>query len=512
MAIDLGGTNLRVSSVELHGNSQYSVARSKVVIPPQVMTAPTYKHLFHFIATHVLHFMQEHRPDDMSIWETAVKDGPVTAEIRRKHFYSVGFTFSFTFNQHALDRGRLLYWTKAFNIVDALHKDPAAMLQEALDDLRLPLVVTALTNDTVGTLAARAYSTPGHTRPLLGAIFGTGTNGAYMEPLSNITKLHSDPEVLRNNWGMHETMALNTEWGGFDDKLEVLPTTRYDDLLDASSVNPKSQHFEKRVSGMYLGELLRLVMLDGMQSGLAPFDMEISEASNLYIPDSIDSSLLSLVVADDSPQLDLAREAISKTLNASPVSHSDARAVQILAAAIGRRAARLSAVAMAGVVIRSGRLQSTKEQGEKEHEEDVSYTTWCMGYLEPLYQLFTRTFVRVVRWASAKGDYQDSSKGTIESGDESSPKGLHGPAAVKRGPMATVSASVDSMTRETAVIDIGVDGSLFEFFPNFEANIRQAFREIPQIGSEGEARIRIGMAKEGSGVGAALIAWSALRG
>ena len=56
------------------------------------------------------------------------------------------------------------------------------------------------------------------------------------------------------------------------------------------------------------------------------------------------------------------------------------------------------------------------------------------------------------------------------------------------------------------MVDIGVDGSLVEFYPNFEEYIREALREIPQIGPLGEKRIRIGIAKDGSGVGAALIA------
>ena len=72
-----------------------------------------------------------------------------------------------------------------------MNKDPAAILQKDLDEIYLPLVVMALTNDTVDTLAACAYIKPGSSGPLL----GIGTNGAYIEPLSNITKLHLDPEV-----------------------------------------------------------------------------------------------------------------------------------------------------------------------------------------------------------------------------------------------------------------------------------------------------------------------------
>ncbi|RAL66038.1 hypothetical protein DID88_005699 [Monilinia fructigena] len=59
---------------------------------------------------------------------------------------------------------------------------------------------------------------------------------------------------------------------------------------------------------------------------------------------------------------------------------------------------------------------------------------------------------------------------------------------------------------EEDVIDIGVDGSLVEFYPGFEHYIREALRAMDGIGAAGERRIRIGIAKDGSGVGAALIA------
>ena len=61
---------------------------------------------------------------------------------------------------------------------------------------------------------------------------------------------------------------------------------------------------------------------------------------------------------------------------------------------------------------------------------------------------------------------------------------------------------------EVDMIDIGVDGSLFEFFPGFEDHIRTALREVPAIGALGEKRIQMGTAPDGSGVGAALIAWA----
>lgn len=55
-------------------------------------------------------------------------------------------------------------------------------------------------------------------------------------------------------------MFISIEWGLFNNLLSVLPNTPYDEELDAASVNPGNQMFEKRVSGMFLGELLRIVL------------------------------------------------------------------------------------------------------------------------------------------------------------------------------------------------------------------------------------------------------------
>jgi hexokinase len=59
--------------------------------------------------------------------------------------------------------------------------------------------------------------------------------------------------------------------------------------------------------------------------------------------------------------------------------------------------------------------------------------------------------------------------------------------------------------QEDEIVDIGVDGSLIEHYPGSEEYIREAFKEIGGIG-KGEKRIRIGLAKDGSGLEAALVA------
>ncbi|KAK1483591.1 hexokinase [Colletotrichum tamarilloi] len=419
LAIDLGGTNLRVCSVELHGDSTYSLTQSKAVIPRHLMAAPTYKDLFRFIALQMKEFLETHHPEDLTTWSQLLKEGDaITEEIRQKHCKSLGFTFSFTFDQHAINEGTLLYWTKSFGIADAVGRDPCAMLQEALDEQHLPLLVTALANDTVGTLAARAYTSPGRSSNVVGAIFGTGTNGAYMERVSRITKLHSRVEFSTS--ASDAMMALNTEWGGFDNKLEVLPSTRFDRDLDRDSVNPDDQHFEKRISGMYLGELLRRILIDLSQPGQSLFGFQVSGDSPLYTPDSIDSSLLSAAM-------------ISRGLGTN--------------------------------------------------------------LLRPFLYGARSLWKLITSWLHVKVRFTISSKGT--SGDFSTPGDGDSSQAENDGE--------DS----NEIIDVGVDGSLIEHFPNFEENLREALREIPEIGVMGDRRIRIGMARDGSGVGAALIAWAA---
>jgi len=224
-------------------------------------------------------------------------------------------------------------------------------------------------------------------------------------------------------------MIINTEWGSFDNALRVLPVTPYDASLDKESVNPGVQMFEKRISGMFLGEILRRALLalqqradvqlfrdDHSRASDIGSTTTIQDASPLFIQWGLDTSFLSIVEADNSAGLRVTRQELDRALLVDAASVEDAEAVKIIAHAVGRRAARLSAVAIAGIVISTGRLT----------------------------------------------------------------------------------------TDDT--VDIGVDGSLVEYYPGFEDHIRGALREIPQIGVQGERRIRIGIAKDGSGVGAALIA------
>lgn len=64
-------------------------------------------------------------------------------------------------------------------------------------------------------------------------------------------------------------MLINTEWGAFGEEgvLDFV-TTEFDRAIDENSINPSKQLFEKMISGMYMGELTRLVLEKLVNDGL----------------------------------------------------------------------------------------------------------------------------------------------------------------------------------------------------------------------------------------------------
>jgi hexokinase len=68
---------------------------------------------------------------------------------------------------------------------------------------------------TVGTLLSRSYQ---NGPALIGAIFGTGTNGAYIDKTRTISKLGEKKIASAEALGDHagKFMVVNTEWGAMD--------------------------------------------------------------------------------------------------------------------------------------------------------------------------------------------------------------------------------------------------------------------------------------------------------
>ncbi|KFK39985.1 hypothetical protein AALP_AA3G314900 [Arabis alpina] len=241
-ALDLGGTNFRVRSVQLGGMEERVIVDTKsepVSIPKELKTG-TSKELFGFIASKLANFV-------------ANENIPARFRLEEGRKREIGFTFSFPVNQTSIDSGTVIQWTKGFKVSGMDGKNVVACLNEAMEAHGLDMQVSALVNDTVGTLAGARYWDED---VMMGVIIGTGTNACYVDQKDAIPKLQSISSS--------GTTIINTEWGGFS---KILPRTIFDQEMDeANTINPGEQLYEKMISGMYLGEIGRRVLLQMCES------------------------------------------------------------------------------------------------------------------------------------------------------------------------------------------------------------------------------------------------------
>ncbi|KAH7378821.1 hexokinase [Pyrenochaeta sp. MPI-SDFR-AT-0127] len=336
LTLDLGGTNLRVCKVVLHGDEMEEEERSTLDqeqyrIPQELKTSDA-ETLWTFIAERVGEFMKKEGLD-----KVYSKDNPMP----------LGFTFSYPATQECIDHAVLQTWTKGFDIKGVKGKDAAQQLRERLEETNLPLELICVINDTVGAMIAYAYNDP---KTIIGAIFGTGCNAAYMASLSDIKKLDSKDNRVTEAQGdknseREKKMAINCEYGAFDNSHRVLPRTKYDKQIDAESPRPGEQTFEKLSAGLYLGEIFRLILEDLTDRGLIFTDQDTVKLRESY---ALDTGFLSEIEDDESPKFADTRAMFSKALNLDP-SDVEIELSRRLAELIAVRGARLCACGIAAI-------------------------------------------------------------------------------------------------------------------------------------------------------------------
>lgn len=174
----------------------------------------------------------------------------------------------------------------------------------------------------------------------IGCIFGTGCNAAYMENCGSI------PKLKHLNLPDDMPMAINCEYGAFDNEHKVLPRTPYDVLIDENSPRPGQQAFEKMIAGLYLGEIFRLVLVDLHENKNLIFDKQ--DISKLKKPYTLDASFLSFIEEDPFENLSETRDLIETKLGIQ-ATRPECELCRRLAELIGTRAARLSACGVAAI-------------------------------------------------------------------------------------------------------------------------------------------------------------------
>ncbi|ERN05123.1 hypothetical protein AMTRI_Chr01g108960 [Amborella trichopoda] len=361
-ALDLGGTHFRVLRVHLKGTKQKILDHKveKQAIPPHLLTG-TSEELFGFIALTLKRFIEK-EGDDFELQPVSRRD--------------LGFTFSFPVRQTSVSSGFLIKWTKGFAIEDMVGKDVAECLQSARTMLGLDVRVAALINDSAGTLALGHYHDED---TMVAVIIGTGTNACYIERADAIIKCQG---LISNSGGM----VINMEWGNFWSS--HLPRTPYDVDLDAESPNPYDQGFEKMISGMYLGDIVRRVILRMAKEA----DLFGEVGKSLSEPFTLRTPLMCAMHQDESSDLREVARIMEETLEVSNIPLRVRRLVVRVCDAVTRRAARLAAAGIVGILKKIGR--DGKGGSSSNSSEGVRRTVVAIeGGLYENYSLF-REYMR----------------------------------------------------------------------------------------------------------------------
>lgn len=176
----------------------------------------------------------------------------------------------------------------------------------------------------------------------IGVILGTGTNAAYRERVTSIRTLPADYAARS------ERMVINTEWGDFwSDTLPVLAGV--DDAIDVYSVNPGHGRLEKLISGHYMGEIVRLMLLQ-----LARKQGSFSAAhAELTRRGALSSASVSAMDDDESNEREPAKAALHALGIRAPTPRQ-LRIVEEIAKLVGLRSARLAAVALCALLRHMG--------------------------------------------------------------------------------------------------------------------------------------------------------------
>jgi len=331
LALDLGGTNFRVLVIDIAEN-KFDM-QSKVYSMEQDITRGAGEELFDYIVDCLASFMKEQGIENEVL--------------------PLGFTFSFPCKQKGLASGELIVWTKGFTASGVVGNDVVTLLENAIlkrDDIKVD--ITALLNDTTGCLMSCAWQ---HPECKIGLIIGTGTNACYIEHVNEIEMIDRDNEELSEEEQHHE-MVINTEWGAFGDKGEIdFLRTKWDKAVDQASLNPGRQTFEKLISGMYMGEIVRQVVLDLVEKKLI---FENQSLDRLKVAGKFESKYVSMVESDPVGVFDKCREVLTE-LGMENVSNDDCSTLRYVCECVSRRAGFMVAAGCTALLKKMNRKDVT---------------------------------------------------------------------------------------------------------------------------------------------------------
>jgi len=312
IVMDAGGTNFRVATVSFDRDGNSKIENFKLFSMPGVKQQVSKDKFFNTMVGYL----------DEVVDKSA----------------NIGFCFSYPIEIFPNKDGKVLYFSKEIKADEVagnmIGENLNAAISSSGNSGKKNII---LLNDTVATLLAGRADVKGMSfETYIGFILGTGTNCSYIEQNKNITKT--------KDLYLTKSQIVNVESGGFG----RAPQGKIDKDFDQSSNSPGMYTFEKMISGAYLGPLCLWTVRTAAEDGLLSKDSaeklkKIKELSTKDVDD-----FMSYPQGKGGP--------LSSALQSA--SEEDLATAYYLIDRLIERAAKLTAINLSSVAIKSGKGQN----------------------------------------------------------------------------------------------------------------------------------------------------------
>lgn len=271
LALDVGGSNFRLALVVLtgrDGGKSMHVKRTQTFSIDARVRSLRGETFFEWIADRI---------QDMLEIDKHESDGGAEP-------LSMGLAWSFPIKQTSAKSGELLKMGKGFAATIGVQgQDLAELIMRPCRQRGLNVQLQSTINDSEASLLAQAYR---NSTTRMSLILGTGTNAAALLPVDILAK---DKFGQRSEqwYSGAERVIVNTELSMHGKT--VWPCSTWDDQLNRDHELPDFQPLEHLVGGRYLGEIVRLILVQAVEeSALFGGDMP----TGLETPYTLDSGML----------------------------------------------------------------------------------------------------------------------------------------------------------------------------------------------------------------------------
>ncbi|KAK4195412.1 putative hexokinase [Triangularia verruculosa] len=335
LAVDVGGSTLRVALVTLKGRNPSTGCPESHIVSMDTFDIDNAIRNLKGIA--FFDWMADKINQTVTAQDPKIGRSP-------ENPLSLALSWSFPIEQPTPSTFLLLPMGKSFHAADGLiGQNLSSILTQSSLPYSLHLSLSVVVNDSTSTLLSAAYSHP--TTTTLALILGTGVNISAHLPLATISTEKHPPSITATNSSSSAThVIVNTELGMFHPLPSPSGLTRWDLALRHNHPRPDFQPLEHLVSGLYLGEICRWVLLEaikkvGLFGGVIP--------PSLKTHYSLDTKALSLLQADSSPTLTPSLS-LFHTLHPSPIpaTPTDLQFLRSVASFVTQRSASIVAASL----------------------------------------------------------------------------------------------------------------------------------------------------------------------